>query len=110
MRDVLERHKISHADSFFKICDQKISGFNRTETENIPTMVKSAPYNQGSLRIAQTRQSSKFDASSYNGIDSSSIANVPTMVRAAMTLKQENDTQKQCEYNDVNYIRSLLKV
>ena len=78
------------------------SGFHEIETEQVPTMVSSAPYDQN--RVAQrintqfdaTRVTTELDTPSFNGVGTTSVDDVPTM---ATSFKQENDEQEPCERN-----------
>lgn len=75
---------------------------NGIETEGVPTMVSSAPYNHEkvapsrvSTEFEATRVSAEFDASSFDGVKNTSAVDAAV----ATTFKQENDGQKQCEYD-----------
>lgn len=82
--------------------DFESSGFHAVETEGVPTMVNSAPYDQGRVpqtvgtEFEATRVTTEFDESSFNGVGSTSVADVSAITTP---LKQENDGKKQCEYD-----------
>jgi hypothetical protein len=82
--------------------DFESSGFHAVETEGVPTMVNSAPYDQGRVpqtvgtEFEATRVTTEFDESSFNGVGSTSVADVSAITTP---LKQENDGKNQCEYD-----------
>ena len=88
-------------DGGFQTREQEFEASGFHETEGVPTLVNSAPYDQGRLsqrastEFEATRVSADFETSSFNG--DTSIPDVPSM---ALSFKQENDGQKQCEYNN----------
>ena len=86
----------------FQTSSQKFeaSVFHDVESEEVPTMVSTAPYDQNSgpqrvtTEFEGTRASTEVETSGFNGVGNTSVVDIPTPA-----FKQENNGQKQCEYN-----------